>query len=36
MPQVSLGRIAIPEISQSYHFTTALIELFDRLIKLLY
>ena len=36
MSQGSLSKVTIPEISQSYHFTTALIELFDRLIKLLY
>ena len=36
MSKVSLSSIAIPGIAQSYHFTTALIKLFDRLIKLLY
>ena len=36
MSQGSLSKVTIPEISQSYHFTTTLIELFDRLIKLLY
>ena len=36
MPRISLSTIAISQIFQSHHFTTALIELFDRLIELLY
>lgn len=36
MLYISVGKIAISETSQSYHFTAALIEFFDRLIKLLY
>ncbi len=36
MPRISLSTIATSQSFQSYHFTTALIELFDRLIELLY